>query len=193
LFFAPADKVGAGAEAEGAAKEKGASKPVSADAFANAVSAMSRFLAMLAGSPVFKESSKDKNLGLADWLSLHSIAMDNKGTTVRQLSRALGITTERQQQIIATLVAAGVVTLREEDGKRKYVASPSGEQCILEMNASLDALLATSKARSVSRMGRNLRGLSRSFAGSGEGKSKKGKKGKKKGKAGETSTENDAG
>ncbi len=147
---------------------------------------MSRFLATLAASSVFKENSKENNLGLADWLSLHILAKDDKGTTARQLSRTLGITAERQQQIIAALVESGLLTLREEDGKRKYVVSPAGKERVRVLNASLEGLLATSKARSMSRMGRNLRGLSRSFVGAGE-PSKKAKKGKKKDQAGEPS------
>jgi predicted transcriptional regulator len=147
-------------EALGTTEEETAVVTVSAETLASALASMSRFLAVMEAHPTYTES----NLGLSSWMALSAIAKSKggEGLSIRKLARILGLPNRKAEQLVAGLVQEGAVAARQE-GKRKFAVSPKGEERLRDINAELDALLASSKARALTRVEKALHVASRLF------------------------------
>jgi hypothetical protein len=136
-------------------------KPIPVDSLASVTASMSRFLAVLAAAPVFKEGK----LGLGDWLALNTLsqAKDGKGMSPGKLRRSLGVSGPRAKQIVSVLERAKAVAVNREGAKPTLSVSVEGKQILAGVNAQITAALVSTNARSVSRMSKTLRVLGQSF------------------------------
>ena len=123
-------------------KSKGV--PVTAAAFAEIASTMSRFLSRLSEFAPFRES----NVGIAEWSVLNALSKVESGSN-KQLVRDLGITKQRVNQLCDALKLAGYisVTAAESDARKGVIVLTQAGRSELEaVNAKLTPLLTNGLA-----------------------------------------------
>jgi DNA-binding MarR family transcriptional regulator len=120
-------------------ESKSKSVPVTAAAFAEIASTMSRFLSRLSEFAPFRES----NVGIAEWSVLNALSKVESGSN-KQLVRDLGITKQRVNQLCDALKMAGYisVTAAESDARKGVIVlTPAGRSELEAVNAKLTPLL----------------------------------------------------
>jgi DNA-binding MarR family transcriptional regulator len=120
-------------------ESKSKSVPVTAAAFAEIASTMSRFLSRLSEFAPFRES----NVGIAEWSVLNALSKVESGSN-KQLVRDLGITKQRVNQLCDALKMAGYisVTAAESDARKGVIVLTTAGRSELEaVNAKLTPLL----------------------------------------------------
>ena len=103
-------------------------------------SLMTRLLGALAEHRVFKQAE----LGLAEWSALRALAEHPEWRSGR-ISRHLGITPQRTAQLVASLKAAGFITVTssESDARKKDLAlTPAGKGKLVSVDEEVLALVA---------------------------------------------------
>jgi DNA-binding MarR family transcriptional regulator len=125
-------------------EEAKANSPVTAAAFAEIASMMSRFLSRLSEFAPFRES----NVGIADWSVLNALSKVESGSN-KQLVRDLGITKQRVNQICDALKTAGYISVTAAEGdarKGVIVLTAAGRTELEAVNEKLTPLLMTGLA-----------------------------------------------
>jgi DNA-binding MarR family transcriptional regulator len=120
-------------------EEAKASNPVTAAAFAEIASMMSRFLSRLSEFSPFRES----NVGIAEWSVLNALSKVESGSN-KQLVRDLGITKQRVNQICDALKTAGYISVTAAAGdarKGVIVLTAAGRAELEAVNEKLAPLL----------------------------------------------------
>jgi DNA-binding MarR family transcriptional regulator len=115
------------------------SNPVTAAAFAEIASMMSRFLSRLSEFAPFRES----NVGIAEWSVLNALSKVESGSN-KQLVRDLGITKQRVNQICDALKTAGYISVTAAAGdarKGVIVLTAAGRAELEAVNEKLTPLL----------------------------------------------------
>ena len=81
------------------------------------------------------------NIGLAEWITL--AILEKKGAlNSKQLSRMLGVTRLRANQLLASLSREGLATIRESGNLRSIAeVSPKGQERLAFVNAGLQEFL----------------------------------------------------
>jgi len=82
-----------------------------------------------------------ENIGLAEWITL--AILEKKGAlNSKQLSRMLGVTKLRANQLLVSLSRGELATIRESGDRRSVVeVSPKGQQRLAVLNAELQEFL----------------------------------------------------
>jgi len=134
---------------------------VSMAEFTQLLAAMSRLLQQVSVLPVFKSTG----IGLTEWVAL-SVADGKTGISGKALSKALGISGKRFNEVSAALSAAGLVRLSRTSEKQQTIVkvTESGKAKIAEINALVHPLLASllgGKQRSMTSASKTIRMMTR--------------------------------
>ena len=102
--------------------------------FVNLFGIMNRLISSVARLAPLKQA----NLGVADWLILANLSIDNTVET-RSLAKTLGIAEQRVEQMIATFAKSGVVTVDEAGST--VLLTPEGKEKIEAVCTEIEAML----------------------------------------------------
>ncbi len=151
----------AAAKAKTDADKKKPKAPVTAAAFAEVTSGMSRFLSKLSDFGPFREA----NIGIAEWSVMNALVSGDGSN--KQLSRDLGITKQRVNQICETLKKSGYVSVAADaDDSRKHAIklTPTGTSQLSTLNAKVTPILVNGlqgKERALDMATKSLKALTR--------------------------------
>jgi len=140
---------------------------------ANLVIGVSRLLGALASLPAFRS----RDFRMADWVALSILAKDGQKNNW-QLSKSLGVTRQRANQIKTSLENARLVSASQsdEDGRKNVlVVTDRGHAYLKEIDEQLQLVLASllkGKERVLVRSNKAIRTLIRGLRDGTEGKQK---------------------
>jgi DNA-binding MarR family transcriptional regulator len=140
---------------------------------ANLVIGVSRLLGALASLPAFRS----RDFRMADWVALSILAKDGQKNNW-QLSKSLGVTRQRANQIKTSLENARLVSASQsdEDGRKNVlVVTDRGHAYLIEIDEQLQLALAAllkGKERVLVRSNKAIRILIRGLRDGTEGKQK---------------------
>ena len=151
---------------------------VSVDDLAILVAGMSRVLSGVGRIPVFSEG----NIGLAGWAAL-SVLVRNDGINNRLLARALGVSSQRANQICSALVRDEYVAITQSaaDNRANEIRITDGgkaklEEVRSELKSLLTRALPGKRARALAGAAKHVNNLSRGLnSAQNPAKNKKGK------------------
>lgn len=124
---------------------------------------MARLLNLASSARAFEKFGVS---GFADWTILMALRSRSSGMTDRHVMVTIGMSIKRFGRLLDRLVQAGLIGVSEQNSSRLLSITPSGEQMLETMNASLEALLALFPGRDqLFYTSRKIRALCRMYDG----------------------------